>query len=62
MPLQWRNEIWESLEEGAGKRCSECGVCVVGGGGGGGPGQSRGQLRVIPAESLLVLRKKAVAV
>ena len=24
MPLQWRNEIWQSLEEGAGKRCSEC--------------------------------------
>ena len=25
MPLQWRNQIWQSLEEGAGKRCSECG-------------------------------------
>ena len=24
MPLQWRNKIWQSLEEGAGKRCSEC--------------------------------------
>ena len=24
MPLQWRNQIWQSLEEGAGKRCSEC--------------------------------------
>ena len=24
MPLQWRNYIWQSLEEGAGKRCSEC--------------------------------------
>ena len=24
MPLQWRNHIWQSLEEGAGKRCSEC--------------------------------------
>ena len=24
MPLQWRNQIWHSLEEGAGKRCSEC--------------------------------------
>ena len=23
--LQWRNSIWQSLEEGAGKRCSECG-------------------------------------
>ena len=22
--LQWRNYIWQSLEEGAGKRCSEC--------------------------------------
>ena len=26
--LQWRNQIWQSLEEGAGKRCSECGVSV----------------------------------
>ena len=25
MSLQWRNQIWQSLEEGAGKRCSECG-------------------------------------
>ena len=25
MPLQWRNQFWQSLEEGAGKRCSECG-------------------------------------
>ena len=25
MPLQWRNEIWQGLEEGAGKRFSECG-------------------------------------
>ena len=24
MPLQWRNQIWQSLEEGAGKRGSEC--------------------------------------
>jgi len=24
VPLQWRNQIWQSLEEGAGKRCSEC--------------------------------------
>ena len=24
MPLQWRNQIWQSLDEGAGKRCSEC--------------------------------------
>ena len=24
MPLQWCNQIWQSLEEGAGKRCSEC--------------------------------------
>ena len=29
MPLQWRNQIWQSLEEGAGKRCSECGVQPV---------------------------------
>ena len=28
MPLQWRNQIWQSLEEGAGKRCSECGLRV----------------------------------
>ena len=26
VPLQWRNQIWQSLEEGAGKRCSEFGV------------------------------------
>ena len=26
MPLQWRNQFWQSLAEGAGKRCSECGV------------------------------------
>ena len=26
VPLQWRNQIWKSLEEGAGKRCSECGL------------------------------------
>ena len=25
MSLQWRNQIWQSLEEGAGKRCWECG-------------------------------------
>ena len=25
VPLQWRNKIWQSLEEGAGKRCPECG-------------------------------------
>ena len=24
MPRQWRNQIWQSLEEGAGKQCSEC--------------------------------------
>ena len=24
--LQWRNQIWQSLEEGAGKRCSEFGA------------------------------------
>ena len=30
MPLQWRNHLRQSLEEGAGKRCSECGpVCLV---------------------------------
>ena len=22
--FQWRNQIWQSVEEGAGKRCSEC--------------------------------------
>ena len=27
VPLQWRNQLWQSLEEGAGKRGSEC-VCV----------------------------------
>ena len=32
MPLQWRNSIWQSLEEGAGKRCSECAVASVGNG------------------------------
>ena len=26
MPLQWRNQIWQSLKESAGKRCSECGA------------------------------------
>ena len=29
MPHQWRNQIWQSLEEGAGKRCSECEFGVV---------------------------------
>ena len=29
MPLQCGNQIWQSLEEGAGKRCWECGVVVV---------------------------------
>ena len=24
MPLHLRDQIWQSLEEGAGKRCSEC--------------------------------------
>ena len=24
MLLQWCNQTWQSLEEGAGKRCSEC--------------------------------------
>ena len=24
MPLQWRNQFWQSLEEGAGNRRSEC--------------------------------------
>jgi len=23
---EWRNQSWQSLEEGAGKRCSECGT------------------------------------
>ena len=26
MPLQWRNQFRQSLEEGAGKRCLECDV------------------------------------
>ena len=26
MPLQWRNQFWQSLEEGAGKRSLECGT------------------------------------
>ena len=26
LPLQWCHQIWQSLEEGAGKRCSECGT------------------------------------
>ena len=26
VPLQWRNQFWHSLEEGAGKQCSERGV------------------------------------
>ena len=26
MPLQWRQQFWQSLEEGTGKRCSECGT------------------------------------
>ena len=30
MPLQWRNQIWQSLEDGAGKRRSECGPAAVG--------------------------------
>ena len=30
VPLQWRNQIWQSLEEGAGKRCSECDRAVDG--------------------------------
>ena len=28
MPLQWRDQFWQSLEEGAGKWCSECGVSL----------------------------------
>ena len=28
VPLKWRNQIWQSLEEGAGKRCSECGFII----------------------------------
>ena len=30
MPPQCRNQFWQSLEEGAGKRCSECAVLRVG--------------------------------
>ena len=29
MPLQWCNQIWQSLEEGAGKQCSECVLCCA---------------------------------
>ena len=29
MPLQWRNQIWQSLEKGAGKRCSECDTALA---------------------------------
>ena len=28
VPLQWRNQIWQSLEKGAGKRCSESGFII----------------------------------
>ena len=27
MPLEWRNQLWQSLEEGAGKQGSECDLC-----------------------------------
>ena len=30
MPLQWRNQIWQSLEDGAGKRRSGCAAAAVG--------------------------------
>ena len=29
MPLQWRNQFWQSLGEGAGKRCSVCEGALV---------------------------------
>ena len=29
VPLQWRKQIWQSLEEGAGKWCSECASAYV---------------------------------
>ena len=29
MPLQWHKQFWQSLEEGAGKRCSECSSALV---------------------------------
>ena len=29
MPRQWRNQIWQSLEEGAGRRCSSRSVDLV---------------------------------
>ena len=29
VPFQWRNQFWQSLEEGAGNRCSECGALVI---------------------------------
>ena len=28
VPLQWRNQLWRSLEEGAGERCSECDLAL----------------------------------
>ena len=28
-PLQWCNQLWQSAEEGAGKRCSECALHAV---------------------------------
>ena len=30
MPFQWRNQFWQSLKEGAGKRCSEFGQLCAG--------------------------------
>ena len=55
MPLQWRNQIWQSLEEGAGKRARNVGRGIsgelkeevgergwTGGGSGGGVGCSGG--------------------
>ena len=30
MALQWRSKFWQSLEEGAGKRCSEHGPIYLG--------------------------------
>ena len=29
MSLQWRNQIWQSLEDGARMRWSECGLAVA---------------------------------
>ena len=57
--LQWCNQFWQNLEEGAGKRCSEC--VEVGGGeekwpGGGGGGGEISALRWATMRAILILR------